>query len=456
MDSQQGTQPACEGFCTGVVDGASARVRVLSWLGVLLPLAVFWATCIRFLSPMPVSDDYDAVLLFLAHARQLPTHGARLAAVLFHQHNEYKPIWANAIIALQYKLAGHVNFEALSLLGDLQVMLLAWLLWKTFARATITGMCRLALFVPVALILFQTNYGETLDWPMPGIQNLGVVMFALLSLWLLCRPGPWSFAGACCGLALSIAASGNGFFLFPVGLLLLSQQRHWSRMVPWTLTLLASAVVYFTHYARSAPANAAHPGLHPIFILSFLGSFAGVSLPVVRYASVPVGMCLLACAVFAAMRRYQHRNPAIAGFALFLLITALGVSFTRGGAGYAQSLSGRYKIYSDLLLVCVYAFGLEAMAHLPVARRRRAFRSAVAVACLLFLVGSAYGVRIMRARYLQLNQGLALYRSSNGNEGPLPLPQTGSDQDRAVAAGFDAHFRDALREADETHVYRLP
>jgi hypothetical protein len=457
VDGQVETQTVCEDFCTGVANVASTWTRLLTWLGLLLPLAAFWAVCVRYLSPLPVSDDYDAVLLFLAHAKQSSTLWAWSSAVLFHQHNEYKPIWANAVIALQYGLAGHVNFIVLSLLGDLQVMLLGWLLWKTFAPDTVTRMCRLTLFVPVALVVFQTNYAETLNWPMPGIQNLGVVTFALLSLWLLCRKGAWNLVGACFGFALAIAASGNGLFLFPVGLWLLWNQKRRVHMAPWTLTMLACAAVYFTHYTRVAhAANLPHAGLHPVFILSFLGSFAGVSLPVVRYASVPVGACLLGCVIIAAMRRYGNRNPAIAGFTLFLLITALGVSLTRGGYGYVQSLSGRYKIYSDLLLICVYAFGLDATAKLSVARRRQAFRTSLAVASVLFVIGTAYGVRAMKNRYAQLNQGLALYQSSNGTEGPVPFQEKDDEQARATAAAFNVHFREALREAAEADVYHLP
>jgi hypothetical protein len=457
VDRQVETQVVSEDLLTGVADVGSTWARLLAWLGLLLPLGAFWALCIRFLSPLPVSDDYDAVLLFLTHAKQSNTLHRWLYAVLFHQHNEYKPIWANALIALQYGLAGHVNFIVLSLLGDLQVMLLGWLLWKSFAPDTITRMRRLTLFVPVALLVFQTNYAETLNWPMPGIQNLGVVTFALLSLWLLSRNGPWNLAGACFGLALAIAASGNGLFLFPVGLWLLWHQQRRKQMVPWTLTLLACMAVYFTHYTRVAhPANAPHPGLHPIFILSFLGSFAGVSLPVLRYASVPVGACMVACVVFAARRRYYDRNPAIAGFTLFLLITALGVSLTRGGYGYVQSLSSRYKIYSDLLLICVYVFGLDAAAKLSAQMRRQAFRASLAVASVLFLIGTAYGVRTMKNRYAQLNQGLDLYQSSNGTEGPVPLQDKDDEQTRATAASFNVHFREALQEAADANVYHLP
>jgi len=458
VNQQNEAQAASQSICNGLVDEASTRTRLLAWLGVLLPIGIFWATCIRYLSPLPVADDYDAVLLFLVHLRHMPTRGAQIAAIIFEQHNEYKLVWLNVVTALQYRLSGHVNFIVLSLLGDLQIMLLAWLLWKSFVRESVRGTCRLALFVPVALILFQTNYAETLDWPMGALQNLGVVTFALLSLWLINQPGTGAFAGACVGLTLAIAASGNGFFLYPVGLLFLWQQRRFKLMAIWTLTTVACAALYFNHYTRFAPGpgNASHPGLHPVFILSFLGSFAGVSLPVIRFASVPAGACVLAGIFIAARRGYHRRNPSIAGFILFLLITALAVSLTRGGLGYVQSLSSRYKIYSDLLLICLYAVGIDFMQGQTAPRRHRAYTWSVAIASVLFLVGTAYGIRSLRTRFQQLNQGLAIYQKSHGMDGPVPLPAHGTADERDGVAAFNVHFRNSLNEAAAANVYHLP
>jgi hypothetical protein len=426
----------------------------MAWVGILLPLAVFWVSCIRYLSPLPVFDDYDAVLFYLLHLHRAPTLAARLGTILFEQHNEYKPIWANALIALQWKLSGHVDFVVLSLLGNLQVMLLAWLFWKCFAPDTVTRTRRLVLFVPVALIVFQTNYSETLNWPMPGIQNVGVMVFALLAIWLLSKSDIGSFAGACCGLALAIAASGNGFFVYPVGLLILLQQRRFLRMFPWTLSMALCAAVYFTHYRHSAPG--ANAGLHPLFILSFLGGYGGFTLPVIRYVSIPFGAVMAVCITLAAIRRYDRRNVVIVGFAMFLLITALGVSVTRGGMGYTQSLSSRYKLYSDLLLVCIYAFGLDTITRFPVERQRRAFRQMILAACLFFVVGTAYGIRMFRMRYMRLNAGIALYHSSHGAEGPQVIPANASMEDRRIASNLNTGFREALREAEAEDIYHLP
>ncbi len=121
-----------------------------------------------------------------------------------------------------------------------------------------------------------------------------------------------------------------------------------------------------------------------------------------------------------------------------------------------QSLSSRYKIYSDLLLVCVYAFGLHQLAKQPVQRQRQVFRRIVPLAFVFFMVGSTYGVHVMRARALELTQGIAIYKASSGTVGPLPLPSRGKEEDRMARVNLNAHFREALKEAAEENIYRVP
>ena len=439
---------------------APSPIGSLPWLGIVAPLVVFWVACLYFLSPLPVLDDYDAVLRYVNLLHQAPTPAARLGMVLFHQHNEYKPIWANAVIAAQYGLQGRVDCTVLSLLGDMQVMLLAWLLWKCFAPADVDRGRRMALFVPLALVVFQLNYAETLNWPMPGLQNVGVVTFALMAMWLVTRPERGSFAGACMAMVLSIASSSNGFLVYPIGLLLLGQQRRWLRMAPWTILLAVCASVYVTRYVRPPPStakSALQPAGHTVaFILSFLGSAGGVALPVVRYGSVLLGIAIVAVVVIAAVKRYHRVNPAICGFALFLLITAPGVAVTRAWLGYDQSLSGRYKLYSDMLIACVYCFSLHAWAERPGFQQKRLHRWTLAAACLFFVIGTAFGLRAMRTRHRGLDEGIALYKASGGTQGPVLIPAGESTEQQAILSDMDARFRQTLREAIHEGVYRLP
>ena len=224
---------------------------------VLAPAAVFYLGLLAQARNLPLLDDYDAGLNFanLLVAR----HGLR-ERLLFYataQHNEYKLLFGHALLWLQLVLTGRVNFWALSFLGNASLLLLAAILWKMFLPTTALPR-RIALFLPVTLLLFQYQYVETLNWPLPGLQTLPVLAFAVTSLYLLSRPGSPALAGAIATMTLSIAASGNGFLVVPVGAAMLLLHKRWLPLGLWTAAAAAMAWLYAFHYhpvAHQAPPN---------------------------------------------------------------------------------------------------------------------------------------------------------------------------------------------------------
>src|ERR1700761_9404769 len=153
---------------------------------VLLPVLFFYAFLLYSSRNLPLLDDYDAGLKFANHLVQLPHFSERLVYFLGAQHNEYKIYVGHGLVWLQLALTGRVNFAVLSVLGNLSILFLGVFLWKMFLPG-VELTRRLALFLPVSLLLFQYQYVETLNWPLPGVQNLPIVMFAVGSLYLLDR-----------------------------------------------------------------------------------------------------------------------------------------------------------------------------------------------------------------------------------------------------------------------------
>ncbi len=443
----------------GIIKPNNRKAIYLPLFFIFIPVLTLYAVCFRFLCNIPVFDDYDSVLGFLNKFVKLPSGSSKFAFVLFAQHNEYKPVFANAIVALQYRLSGHTNFVLLSILGDIQVLAIAWFFWRCFLPKNVDLASRLTLFVPISFILFQLNYGETLDWPMPCLQNIGVVLFALIALYAATKVGRLAFAIACMGLALSIAASGNGFALFPVGMLLFLQERKPWRAAVWTLVTIACAAIYIHHYNFASSQqgggtvhSAAHH-LNVIYTLSFLGASIGLQRAYLRYLSILLGIVICALLLLAMRRRFYRVNPTVSYYALFLLLTGLGVSGIRSGLGYDQSLSSRYKIYSDLLLVCCYVFSLHELARISAERIRRFYKAAVVASGLFFLAGTALGAYQMHRRYVGLLDGMTLYKSSGGTQGPMLAPP-GPDHD--VYLLHDEDFRPILERAEKNAIYHVP
>src|SRR5262249_20370688 len=156
-----------------------------------------------------------------------------------------KTMFANAVFVMQYVMLGHVNFAILSALGNLFVFLLFIVLYKMWMSDGRAINNRLFLFVPTAWILFQLQYYGTLNFPSAGLQNVPILFFSFLAIYLLSKNEAKAFYFALLSLVLAIATSGNGILLIPIGGLLLIQLRRPMRLVSWLLVSGGMLVVYF-------------------------------------------------------------------------------------------------------------------------------------------------------------------------------------------------------------------
>jgi hypothetical protein len=401
-----------------------------------LPALPFYWLLHRSVSRLPIVDDYHSVLDFVNRYSLLPDLGSKLAYIVNFQHNEYKLAFESAIFAAQHDWFGGVDFAVLSMIGNAFVLLIFALLASTFRLAAQGNATRVALLLPVGLVLFQLQYASTLNFSMAGLQNLPVLAFSLLAILLLVRDSAARFAGACGALLLAVAASGSGFLLAPVGALLLVERGRRKQAAAWIAVTAVIALAYFSHYdfhaSQAAPPGVtAKPGPHfdIVYMLAFMGS------SVARYQgtlpSVCVGVAILAIWAFAIRSRYSKENPAVFYFFVFLLLTAAGVSAIRSSLGLEQSLASRYRIYSNLLLILSYVFLAERFL-LPMkdGSARRAIIGALVAGGLGFCaLSDLAGFRFLMGRQQAVAYEMAAWESSNLPGAP--------PADASVARNFD-------------------
>lgn len=423
---------------------------------IFAPVLIFYAGLLLSAKNLPLLDDYDAGLNFANQLVARQGFRERLLYFAAAQHSDYKLFLAHLLVWLQLSLTGHINFWVLSLIGNASMLLLGWVLWKMFLPRAELGR-RLALFVPVPLLLFQYQYFETLNWPLPGLQTLPVVAFAVASLYLLARGGSSAFAAAIAAMTLGIAASGNGFVIVVSGGLMLLLRRRWLHLGLWLAASAALVWLYAFHYKVPSEAQA-HPSaltllLHPhiAYLLGFLGA-AG------RYpfteGAVLLGIVLCLFFAWTFRRGFLREQPLVGYCLLFVLLTGVGVAGLRAEDGLAQSVSSRYRMYSDLLLVfawfaLVWKLRLDQTASL---NRSRVYVSAVIFATLFCLAMDAIGARNLWVRDRDLVQGITIYQRSAGAETPMyaenlwfrPLP------------AYAEHARKVLLESERLGLYHPP
>lgn len=429
-------------------------------------LAFYWLLA-RSAFNLPVVDDYHAVLDFTDRFSRLSGLGARLGYIVNFQHNEYKLVFENAIFAIQYALFGNVNFAALSMIGNAFVLVLFVQLAMAFRTSTQGNAARVLLLLPVGLVLFQLQYASTLNFSMAGLQNLPVLAFALAAITLLAKDSPGRFPGAGVAMLLAVAASGSGFLLGPVGILMLAERRRWKHAAVWIVVSAVIALVYFNHYDfHSSQANPdgsnAKPGAHfnIMYMLAFMGS------SIARYQgygpSIGAGILLLLVWAFASRKRYFKENPTVFHFFVFLLLTAAGVSAIRSGLGLEQSLASRYRIYSNLLFILTYIFLAESYLLPMKDRRKQRVISGLIVACGLgfCVLSDMAGFRFLKGRQQAVTYEMAAWQAARRPVGKEVDSQPALNLDPAVArqlaTGLYKPATATLVESMALGIYRPP
>ena len=140
-------------------------------LFVVFPAVPFYIVLFRTALDIPFCDDYGGIE-WVIHLEGLSGSAAKLSFLFESQVNEYKLVFAEAVVWLQVALMGHIDFKLLSAVSNAFVLLIALLLWKMFLPARKDLGLRLALFIPVTWLLFQFEYQELLNWGGVGLQHL--------------------------------------------------------------------------------------------------------------------------------------------------------------------------------------------------------------------------------------------------------------------------------------------
>jgi hypothetical protein len=411
---------------------------------VALPAIAFYAILFRKAINVPLDDDYQALLDFLNHMAELKTTPARISYFFADQFNEYKLFFGHSVAWAQFALLGHTDLKVLYAIGNGFVLLLAILLWMMFLPNHKNLARRAAFFIPISYLLFQLGYSATMNWAMPSLQNLPVFVFSFGAIYLLVRGTREAFCGALIGLILAVAASGNGFLVIPIGVIILALSRHYTRVLSWLIISAGCVAAYAYRYNPMSFQSRQHHSVletmltrRPLYVIAFIGNTGALTALVGRFHPLEVifglslGLCLCWYFFVLVRRGYPRRNPTVCYCVLFLLLTAVGVAGIRSEFGISQSLESRYTVYGALFLIFAwFAIVEENLQHQSVPLRRNpTFLAAVVGAVAFCLFMDSWGWRALEERNRRLVSGMAAYEqsvSSNSVIGPL-LPVPGQD-----------------------------
>ncbi|MBO0935946.1 hypothetical protein J2I47_05255 [Fibrella sp. HMF5335] len=361
MISQQPTQP--------VFPRATATHRPwLGWLYALvftaLPIgAVAWAWWCGAAN-VPKWDDHALKESLLQLEKATSPLGWFRQVIA--QHNEHRIALDRLLAWADFTLSGKLSFTRLMVYGDMSLLFLVALFGVVLARYTKAWYVFLP---PVAFFIISLAQWENLYWALSSIQNFGVVFWSLACLYALAhQPKPWLAIGLAAGATL---VSGNGFLVWPIGVLMLLVQRRNRDLLPWGIAAMGLIALYFWHYAMPKT----HPPTRGNVVelagacLAFLGA-AIEALPTTQPYLLSMllgGGLLLGWGVelvrFAGQGRHKTSWKPLQTFGFgalaFLVGTAMVVVWGRFGYGKDMLLTSRYRIYSLTLLSLTYTYWLS-------------------------------------------------------------------------------------------------
>lgn len=289
---------------------------------------------------------------------------------LFAQSNEHRMFFPKGVELL---LAGFTEYDNLT---EMYLILLCFLvtlvgLLLAFRSNVIGGglTARLALFVPVALLVFSFRQHENMLFGyqinFTFTQTFGVL--TLFALYVLGRDGSrrFAFVAALVTGTLASFSTAQGLLVWPVGLLQLLvgplERRAKKVLIPiWALVGLGEWVLYFFDY--TSPKN--HPSLlyvleHPAVGMEYFLNSLGGALFWQQSSALVAGVLVAALAVGGLFLVLKERALGEYSFWVSLLLYSFLVlaSVTAGRAGFGaeQALVSRYASFSILAVVGVYA-----------------------------------------------------------------------------------------------------
>jgi hypothetical protein len=426
-------------------------VTVLLTLALLLPAVAAFGILYRRAPFVPFMDDYHAILVFAADYQGLHGVKAKVLQVATKQHNEYKLIFEHFIVASEIELTGRLNFTFLTNLGNLFLLPIGYLLWRTYQQGESDLNSRLLRFLPISLLFFSLVYCEALDFAMSGLQNIAIVFFSFLSIYLLThghitRPGWIWLLASLCAAALATCSSANGLLLIPVGLLVLFARRAYAEAIAWCAGSALLVAVYFYRYTPVVHPAGKDPYItRPLVFLAFLGC----AVPL-RWPAALLGIVVLIILSRAVFARFDRINPASFYFAVWIVGTAGVVAWGRGAKNFG--VASRYSIYSSLLLIFCYNFLATRLSSVLSSQNRRRFYVACSVLALCFcLAADLFANKHLRARQRMIISGIESYRANPEVNSPMIDPRV-----EVEVPSEKASEREILTMVIQKHIYALP
>jgi hypothetical protein len=326
-------------------------VNYLLCAWIFIPALLYFRIVAKYSVNIPWSDDYDAILAFLLQFK-VASFWDKLG-LLFSQHNEHRIFTSRVVYVLYDALFGHINFRALTFIGDSQ-LLVTFFISIYFIRKCLPRYWSIAAFV-WGLCLFDLNTYENSGVAMTSMANNGIVMFFFISLFFYSLNRRVYLIPAVISQVLCIYASGNGI----IGSIFIAAFTFFARDRPKIYcsfaTLLIFTRLYFLHYVTPAHETVPKTLSHEVvFLLKMSGAHFSV-----EYALWFAALIILILLFTLPLKnRGNIEAPLLPVVAIlgFVMATICAAGIFRSNVVSSIFYGSKYMIYPNLLSAIAFLF----------------------------------------------------------------------------------------------------
>ncbi|WP_396180454.1 hypothetical protein [Flavobacterium sp.] len=414
----------------------------------ILFIIYFFYIFVGTTSNIPINDDYSVLDNFtdIVNADSF----FEKIKLFFKQHNEHRILYDKLWFFIDYKLSQQVNFNHLSLIGNLSLLgIFIFFLLKFKEKAENT----IYLF-PLAVLIFNFSFHENLTFAMANLSNFTVVLFSLLSLHFITKPNitKKNFILTILFLILAIFTQGAGLFLILILSVILFLNKEKKYLFQFLIISAILIVIYFIDYQKPPNSPEIIETLRSfkfrsfLFSFSFLGNIFAKNLIFTNdineslMISTGVGFLFFVFYLYLIKIKYFRKNLFVFSvMSLFILISFV-TGITRSQLGIDMSIASRYRINSCIFLICMIFFFIE---NTPKTKINLWYLNSV---LLVFTTGYFFAMSFPQQEYLEFRKkqnyyGVLSYYNRNHKN------LNGFEQD---------YYKNVLLKANASETYFLP
>lgn len=327
---------------------APMRILLHSWL--IIPMIFYWYMVNMAALNIPYLDDYEVILQFLTNFKNADLW--HKITLLFALHGEHRIVVSKIVYALYYTIFRDVNFIHLIYLANLQLVVI-YIIAIGFLRKLLPENWQIASFA-FGICLFDINNFENADWAMAAMQNYGVIMFFMASLWYYNKPYKRStLALAILFQLLCIYSSGNGFIGALVLVIFNFLQKNRQYLIACAVVFAVFTGLYFLNYHAGSELHNQQPATIPSIFFHLIGAHFGYNYGIA--AGVIMLVLLIALSPLSKGFKPKDNTLPFIAIALFAIMTISVIPVMRGRYQNTE-YSCRYFIYSHILTAIIFIF----------------------------------------------------------------------------------------------------